>query len=171
MYCPNCSSEASTEQKFCRSCGMELQPVAALIRDQSPLVKPQSAKHQSFEARHRTMWIWAFISMFSGVCVSVSLKILGKEGIRPLAEFTPYVSVIAALAVFFGMALMCYPFLQLALSNTRSRGKILPNPEPTIRLQPALMSEEQSSVTEQTTEFLERVEARVSVRDTAPQSE
>ena len=150
---------------------MELQSVAELLRDQSPMVKPQSAKHPTFEARHRTMLIWAFITMFSGVSVGVSLKILGKEGIRPFAEFTPYVSVIAALTVFLGMALMCFRFLQIASSNTRSRGKSLPPSEPPIKLQPALLFHEESSVTEQTTEFLKGRELSINVRDTAPKSE
>ena len=37
MYCPNCSSEATTEQKFCRSCGMELPAVAAT----HPMISPR----------------------------------------------------------------------------------------------------------------------------------
>jgi zinc-ribbon domain len=31
MYCPACGTEASTDQKFCRSCGMGLQMVFQLV--------------------------------------------------------------------------------------------------------------------------------------------
>lgn len=171
MYCPNCSAEASTEQKFCRLCGMELQPVAELLRDQSPMVKPQSHVERTFEARRRTMVIWGFIMMFGAVAVGVSLKLLGKEGIRPFAEFTPYVSVVAVLTALFSMGLMCYPFLQQTWTKPGSRKLAPPKPEATIKMRPELLSEEQPSITEQTTEFLEAAEARAKVRDTAPQNE
>lgn len=100
-----------------------------------------------------------------------SLKILGKENIHPLGEFTPYVSVIAVVAAIFGMGLMCYPFLQQTWGKPSSRKPALPKPEPTIKLRPVLLPEEQPSITEQTTEFLEASEARAKVRDTAPQNE
>jgi len=171
MYCPNCSSEASTEQKFCRSCGMELQAVADLIRDQSPMVKPQSSEQPTFEARQRAMLIWGLIITFGAAAVGASLKILGKENIHPAGEFTPYVSVIAVVAAIFGMGLMCYPFLQQTWGKPGSRKPPLQKTEPTIKLRPALLSEEPPSVTEFTTEFLEASEARAKAPDTAPQNE
>jgi len=103
--------------------------------------------------------------------VGASLKILAKESIHPAGEFTPYVTVIAVLAAFFGMGLMCYPFLQTMSSNTRSRRPPLPKPQSTIKLSPVLLPEEQPSVTEQTTGFLEASQAQINVRDTAPQNE
>src|SRR5436309_6874713 len=105
MYCPTCSSEASTEQKFCRSCGMELQAVAELIRDQTPIIKPKSPEQPNFEARQRAMLISGLIITFGAAAVGASLKILGKENIHPVGELTPYVSVIAVVAAIFGMGL------------------------------------------------------------------
>ena len=171
MYCPNCSSEASTEQKFCRSCGMELQAVADLIRDQSPMVRPETSQEPTVEARQRALLIWGLIITFGAAAVGASLKILGKEGIHPAGEFTPYLSVIAVVAAIFGMGLMCYPFLQQTWGKPSSRKLPSPKPEPTIKLRPALLSEEHPSVTEFTTEFLEASEARAKAPDTAPQNE
>lgn len=31
MFCPTCGGETSQAMRFCRSCGMELQPVAEII--------------------------------------------------------------------------------------------------------------------------------------------
>ena len=36
MYCPNCGNRNSTDQKFCRSCGLGLQKVAQTLSEQLP---------------------------------------------------------------------------------------------------------------------------------------
>lgn len=171
MFCPNCSVEAPAEQRFCRTCGMELQAVAELIRDQSPLVKRAERQPPAFEARTRALVIWGLIMTLSATAAGASLKILGKENIHPAGEFTPYVSVIAVIAAIFGMGLICYPFLQQTWSKPSSRKPALPRQESTIDLRPDLRAEQQSSVTEKTTEFLEASESRAKAPDTAPQNE
>ena len=60
---------------------------------------------------------------------------------------------------------------QTPMGKPGSRKPPLPKPEPTIKLRPALLSEERPSVTEVTTEFLEASEARAKATDTAPQNE
>jgi hypothetical protein len=115
------------------------------------------------------MLIWGFIVTFGTLGVATGVKILAKDGIYPAGEFTPYLKVIAVLLAFFGMGLMCYPFLQTMSGKTRSRRLPLPKPAPTIKLKPGLLPEEQPSVTEQTTEFLAASDAGILVRDTAPQ--
>lgn len=36
MYCPNCGNKNSTDQKFCRSCGLGLQKVVQTLSEQLP---------------------------------------------------------------------------------------------------------------------------------------
>jgi len=165
MYCPNCSTEASTDQKFCRTCGMELHAVAELVSSQSSTARPESPARGGFQTRRRAMIIWGLILTFGSVGVGSALKILGKENIHPAGEFTPYVSVIFLLLAFVGMVLMSYPFLLMSSGRKYSAST---KAEPTAKLQPDLLTEQPSSVTEGTTEFFEDSEAPVKARNTAP---
>lgn len=36
MYCPNCGNKSSTDQRFCRSCGLGLEKVAQTLVEQLP---------------------------------------------------------------------------------------------------------------------------------------
>ena len=171
MYCPNCSSEASPDQKFCRSCGMELQAVADLVGAQTNIGKPERPKDSFFHSRQRAMVVSGMILTFGGVAVGTSLKVLGKEHIQVAGDFTPYLMVIALLIFFFGMGLMCYPFLHMKSPHRRSSLPGSPKPEPTVRLEPKLLAEEPATVTEQTTDLLEGSPLIAEVRDTAPHGE
>src|SRR5262245_4836134 len=36
MFCPSCGATNSVEQKYCRACGMNLEPAALSLREQFP---------------------------------------------------------------------------------------------------------------------------------------
>ncbi|HSB12116.1 MAG TPA: zinc ribbon domain-containing protein [Blastocatellia bacterium] len=166
MYCPNCSTEASGDQKFCRTCGMELLAVAELVSGQSNLAKPERSTEAGFRGRQRAMLVWGFITMFGAVAIGASIKLLGKEGIRPAGDFTPLISIVALFAAFIGMGLMCYPFLEAMSPRGRGRERRAAELQSTVRL----LDKEPSSVTEHTTELIEASRPRSAERDTAPQS-
>jgi hypothetical protein len=42
MYCPNCGKQTSTEQKFCRACGLGLETIAQSLGEQLPARMDQS---------------------------------------------------------------------------------------------------------------------------------
>jgi hypothetical protein len=170
MYCPSCSKEASRDQKFCRSCGMDLQAVAELVASQPNVSKQAQRREPTLDDRQRSMVIWGMILMLAAVGVGASLKILSKDQIHLAGAFTPYLSVISLLIAFFGMGLMVYPFLQTS-RNRRSRPDMALTHEPGGSLEPEMLVEKPSSVTEHTTEFLEPLPLRTDVRNTAPQSD
>lgn len=170
MYCPNCAAEAPKDQKFCRSCGMELQAVAIILGAQSNIAKAEQPDEAFFHGRQRAMLIWGMILTLAAAAFGSSVKMLQKDHIQLAGEFTPYLMVITLLIAFFGMGLMCYPFLQ-RISPKRRTTLAAPKLEPTGGLNPALLREEPSSVTEQTTEFLEAFPIETKPRDTAPQVE
>src|SRR5215210_1127554 len=102
MYCPNCAAAAKTDQKFCRSCGMELQAVGQLVDAQTDIKKPEPDK-VLFSARQRAMVIWGLILTLAAVFFGSSVKLLGKENIQLAGDFTPYLMVVNLLLVFLGM--------------------------------------------------------------------
>ena len=50
MFCPNCGANNSTEQKFCRSCGLNLEKTAESMLEQIP-----SAESAKFLKRERNL--------------------------------------------------------------------------------------------------------------------
>lgn len=169
MYCPNCSAEAASEQRFCRSCGMELLEVADLIGRQTDIAKPGTRKETSLDGRRRAMVLWGMILALVSLAAGSSFKILWNEHIQIAGDFTPYLLPITLLLLFLGVGLMCYPFLQMMSPRSKPRTQSSSKPEQTSELTDQLTPELppiQASVTEQTTKFLEESEARINMRDT-----
>ena len=46
MYCPNCGSKTSTDQKFCRACGLGLEKIALSLNEQLPTKASRSLQAQ-----------------------------------------------------------------------------------------------------------------------------
>jgi zinc-ribbon domain len=46
MYCPNCGNKSSTDQKFCRACGLRLEAIALSLTEQHPAKVDRSLKEQ-----------------------------------------------------------------------------------------------------------------------------
>ena len=171
MYCPNCSAEASSEQKFCRSCGLELLEVADLISRQTDIARPGKQKDTSLDGRRRAMVVWGMSLSLAALAAGSSFKILWNENIRIAGDFTPYLLPITLLLLFFGVGLICYPFLRVLAPRTRpdQSSKTERTTEQTSELIDELtpkLPPIQATVTEQTTKFLAESEARIPMRGT-----
>ena len=169
MCCPNCSAEASSEQKFCRLCGLELLEVADLISRQTDIASPRTRKETSPDGRRRAMVLWGMILSLGALAAGSSFKILWNENVRIAGDFTPYLLPITLLVLFLGFGLMCYPFLRSMAPRAKPGPPLSSKPERTAELTDPLTPELppiQASVTEQTTKFLEESEARIPVRNT-----
>ena len=112
MYCPNCSTEASTEQKFCRSCGMELQAVSQLIAGQSELQRPAEVpglKEPEQGKRDKLMMYGTMIIMSSLVVGSLLLVFAGLNKFYPgMSDLIPLVLGVSGMLLFGGSALVVY---------------------------------------------------------------
>lgn len=171
MYCPNCGIGSSTEQKFCRKCGLALERFADALAEELPARGPDEfeTKGELLERQKRIeWWLTAVLAVAGSLLVGallygiVAKMMIGKgEYLKGVIFFVFIVGLISALGLVFynetlkekigRKAQTREPALQPKAAET---GKLLPES----RFEPA------ASVTERTTDLL-GVEARGSRRE------
>jgi hypothetical protein len=82
MYCPNCGNKSSTEQKFCRSCGLGLEKVTETLAAQLPMKSGENLLEQK---NRLEQWGVAALSVFGlGVLVlfvyGIGYKLMLSQG-------------------------------------------------------------------------------------------
>jgi hypothetical protein len=59
MYCPNCTTEISTEHKYCRACGVDLREISLALGGSKHLDRPVVEKHAEPErSRSAGIRVW-----------------------------------------------------------------------------------------------------------------
>ena len=90
MHCPSCGNESSLEQKFCRKCGFNLEPVSQLVTA-SPNAETKLQKLESDRAILRRMYrwmMWGCLILLIGVVMLVSGKAFDlPKFLGPLSSF------------------------------------------------------------------------------------
>lgn len=82
MYCPQCATANPDDVKFCRSCGLELEPVVAA------LTKPSAKKPSKAEPTDED-WVEQRIKGVSGITRGGILMAISLLLILPFALFLP----------------------------------------------------------------------------------
>ena len=155
MYCPNCGTIISSEQSFCRSCGLGLEKIAQSLVEQRP-----NEFEESLQQRKERIERWgvAALSVFGLGVASIPLYkivMMMLEG-RVLAGLG-----FLALMVVLGCGLLAV--ILFAKANEVAEAKIkgraaspeaLPKPNKTAKLLPSDQLDSIPSVTERTTELL-----------------
>ncbi len=157
MYCPNCGNKSSTDQKFCRACGLGLEKVTQTLVEQLPTKLGESLQEQK---NRLEQWGVAALSVFG----------LGVLGL--LLYGTVYKLMITQGRVMGGLALLglvaiiscgllsVYLFAkaqEVEKAKTKRRitqAEDLTPIETTRGLLPEGQLEQITSVTERTTELL-----------------
>ena len=98
MHCPNCGRAASTDQQFCRSCGLNLAEFSQLLGEKLPTLKGElQDQKRKFERWALRLWTGAgaifYIALYWAI---ISEIIIGKGH---LLGGTLFLLVITALSV------------------------------------------------------------------------
>ena len=155
MFCPNCGSKNSTQQKFCRSCGLSLEKSAQSLVEQIP-----AKIDQSLERRKEKLERFGAIAL-SGV---------GVVGVGALSYLIIFNMILAQGKILGGLALLTIIICGLLavfffnyanyLKETAVKNRLQPPEEMREYETPAKLLNDSylepiPSVTERTTELLD----------------
>jgi hypothetical protein len=156
MYCPNCATKLSDNQKFCRSCGLDLQILSQVFTVESKALESQgNVGSRSRKAKLRIQGtITLMTALLVGCLIPISVGLF--SGSESLKHLILVLSGLAGLILFAGIIMLIYAdHLPVEVTFERqSRGAPLGHSVPTNELPPADPSETITSVAERTTDLL-----------------
>ena len=159
MYCPNCGNKNSTDQKFCRSCGLSLEKSAQSLAEQlpSPAVKSLEERREKLERLGVASLSVFGLGIFGFLFYGIFIKLLPIYG--------ALIAVLAVLgtAIFIGSALVSV--ILFAKANELKEASAKPRigsgtpaklPDVTTAELPDSVEQPVLSVTERTTNLLNK---------------
>lgn len=157
MFCPNCGKVNSTEQKFCRNCGIELDKIVEFLTER------QFSTEQSENSQRRSIWLETFGNVAFGglltviiVAVSAIIYVIVTELI--LTGSSVLFGILLTAFIVFALLSLAYVFFNETLQEAQNKRKQsiseLKEPRNTANLLEEKPFDPALSVTENSTELL-----------------
>lgn len=119
MFCPSCGANNSTEQKFCRTCGMNLETVSETLLSQFP-----NAQHATLQKQEK-MLEWFGNYVFGGFAIVVGLGaiglIVGVIVTMVLSGKDPLTGILLAVFLTFASLALSYVVMNEFLKDKRKK--------------------------------------------------
>ncbi len=152
MYCPSCGNMAAEDQKFCRSCGMNLQKVApALAEHLAEIVSCQSESATDIRRLAVRRVMWGATLLFSGIAIGIVGELIAHdETVRGAG------SLISIVGIFWIVYSALSAIYRLTFTERRLPGESkLSEAKTTDQLLPERLGQlTPSSIAERTTDLL-----------------
>ncbi len=163
MFCPGCGSNNSVEQKFCRSCGMNLEGSAASLLEQFPDGTRSDLKRQ--ERNLERFGSIVFTGFGIMVCIFVIVLLYAILTNMILSGTQPFFGALAMAFIIFAALTLTYVIRRESLNEKRQKLGVLPDTNSlpgatTGKLLEGSTIEPVPSVVEHTTELLTRNKAK-----------
>lgn len=154
MYCPNCGNQSSTDQNFCRACGLGLEKIALSLTEQLP-TKPNRGLQEQKE-RYEKLGV-AALSLFGlGVlgflAYSIGYKLVMTKG--DLVAALAVIGFIIIVACGIASVILFAKAKEVGQEATRRKPQDLSSGETTKELLTEGHFEPVPTVTDRTTELL-----------------
>jgi hypothetical protein len=156
MFCPNCGKSTSVEQKFCRSCGLNLEKTAQSIAEQLPA----NNLDKNLLNKQRKVEHWIKIvasSAISLVTISILWAIIYKLIIvkGEVLQGLVFLGFILGLITFALLVIYRESLLEKSATHLSSQTSSLPEADNNDKFLPESYAAPLPGVTERTTELLE----------------
>ena len=157
MHCPGCGTLSSNDQKYCRSCGMELEPVAALIAARNA-GGPAPSEPPKFDWQINFRAVRLLRAGFSFLSLGIALAVIGgalfhQESLTDLGM---------AMSVW-GVVTIALALVQGLKARTQSKPAVRAGADTQPELRPpadASLAAGVPSVTESTTRLMDKEQSQ-----------
>ena len=157
MFCPNCGTRNSTEQKFCRSCGLNLEKSIESLQEQLPTAESASLLKQTRMLEKYGNFVFGGFSVI--LLIGVLILILTVFNRLILSGENVIFGLLLVLFIVFAALSLIYVFLNESLKESKmKRGRVFKN-DLENKTEAKLLEDKQfdavpASVTERTTDLL-----------------